>query len=120
MPTQALDAIDRKILSLLQRDGRMSLADLAQAVGLSPSPCLRPTVTSRGKPGGFARRAPWRKPAHGLRSRGSQWEGGDRDGEAAAIPLGAQRRTRLSPDGDARPTAGVGRDRIERTRYSLL
>lgn len=41
MPTQTLDAIDRKILSLLQRDGRMSLADLAQQVGLSPSPCLR-------------------------------------------------------------------------------
>ena len=36
-----LDALDRKILSLLQEDGRMSLADLAAKVGLSPSPCLR-------------------------------------------------------------------------------
>jgi Lrp/AsnC family leucine-responsive transcriptional regulator len=36
-----IDAIDRKILSLLQRDGRMSLADLSAKVGLSPSPCLR-------------------------------------------------------------------------------
>ena len=36
-----LDAIDRKILGLLQQDGRMSLAALAEKVGLSPSPCLR-------------------------------------------------------------------------------
>jgi DNA-binding Lrp family transcriptional regulator len=36
-----LDAIDRKILAALQRDGRMSLADLAEAVGLSASPCAR-------------------------------------------------------------------------------
>lgn len=41
MPIRALDPIDRKILATLQRDGRMSLADLAQQVGLSPSPCLR-------------------------------------------------------------------------------
>ena len=36
-----LDAIDRKILRYLQDDGRLSLADLAAKVGLSPSPCLR-------------------------------------------------------------------------------
>jgi Lrp/AsnC family leucine-responsive transcriptional regulator len=36
-----LDAIDRRILSGLQQDGRMSLADLADRVGLSPSPCAR-------------------------------------------------------------------------------
>ena len=42
MPGAAkLDAIDVKILRHLQADGRMSLADLAQKVGLSPSPCLR-------------------------------------------------------------------------------
>ena len=38
---QALDAIDRRILGLLQEDGRKSIADLAEQVGLSPSPCLR-------------------------------------------------------------------------------
>jgi Lrp/AsnC family leucine-responsive transcriptional regulator len=38
---QALDETDRRILSLLQEDGRISLADLAEKVGLSPSPCLR-------------------------------------------------------------------------------
>ncbi len=36
-----LDAIDRKILGLLQEDGRISLATLADKVGLSSSPCLR-------------------------------------------------------------------------------
>lgn len=37
----ALDAIDRHILRLLQRDGRIANNDLAREVGLSPSPCLR-------------------------------------------------------------------------------
>ncbi len=41
MPKKDLDATDRKILELLQADGRMSLAELAEKVGLSPSPCLR-------------------------------------------------------------------------------
>jgi len=41
MPNSPLDAIDRKILALLQQDGRMSVADLSEKVGLSPSPCLR-------------------------------------------------------------------------------
>jgi DNA-binding Lrp family transcriptional regulator len=35
------DRIDRRILALLQEDGRMANADLADAVGLSPSACLR-------------------------------------------------------------------------------
>ena len=41
MQTKALDDIDRKILAVLQTDGRISLADLSAKVGLSPSPCLR-------------------------------------------------------------------------------
>ncbi len=41
MPTHQLDDLDRKILQHLQADGRMSLADLAGKIGLSPSPCLR-------------------------------------------------------------------------------
>jgi len=36
-----LDAIDRKILVALQRDGRLTNQELAERVGLSPSPCLR-------------------------------------------------------------------------------
>jgi Lrp/AsnC family leucine-responsive transcriptional regulator len=38
---EPLDATDRKILAVLQQDGRISLADLAVRVALSPSPCLR-------------------------------------------------------------------------------
>jgi Lrp/AsnC family leucine-responsive transcriptional regulator len=36
-----LDAIDRRILRALQRDGRLQNVELAKQVGLSPSPCLR-------------------------------------------------------------------------------
>lgn len=35
-----LDRIDLKILSELQRNGRVTNVDLANAIGLSPSPCL--------------------------------------------------------------------------------
>ncbi len=41
MPKFELDDMDRKILRVLQGDGRVSNQDLAQRVGLSPSPCLR-------------------------------------------------------------------------------
>jgi Lrp/AsnC family transcriptional regulator, leucine-responsive regulatory protein len=36
-----IDAINHRILRELQRDGRISNLDLAAAVGLSPSACLR-------------------------------------------------------------------------------
>jgi DNA-binding Lrp family transcriptional regulator len=36
-----MDAIDRKILALLQVDGRTTITELAQAVSLSVSPCHR-------------------------------------------------------------------------------
>lgn len=36
-----LDSYDRKILAILQADGRVSNQDLADRIGLSPSPCLR-------------------------------------------------------------------------------
>ena len=36
-----LDDFDRRILQNFQNDGRMTLADLAERIGLSPSPCLR-------------------------------------------------------------------------------
>ncbi|WP_374299685.1 Lrp/AsnC family transcriptional regulator [Ferrovibrio sp.] len=41
MPSSDLDAFDHKILAALQRNGRLSNVDLAEEVGLSPSPCLR-------------------------------------------------------------------------------
>jgi Lrp/AsnC family leucine-responsive transcriptional regulator len=36
-----LDRYDRQILEILQHDGRISNQDLADRIGLSPSPCLR-------------------------------------------------------------------------------
>src|ERR1700760_1670104 len=41
IPMHALDAIDRKILSLLQSDSRMTMQELADQAGLSVSPCHR-------------------------------------------------------------------------------
>ncbi|WP_230980303.1 Lrp/AsnC family transcriptional regulator [Oryzicola mucosus] len=34
-----LDSVDRRILSVLRDDGRLTINDLAERVGLSPSPC---------------------------------------------------------------------------------
>ncbi len=41
MVSSKLDAIDLKLLSLLQEDGRMTNVDLSKAVGISAPPCLR-------------------------------------------------------------------------------
>ena len=36
-----IDGFDRRILEVLQQEGRISNQDLAERIGLSPSPCLR-------------------------------------------------------------------------------
>lgn len=41
MPRSKLDKIDRKILKLLQDNGRITNVDLAKSVGISAPPCLR-------------------------------------------------------------------------------
>src|ERR1700744_6105694 len=41
MPKCELDAIDRRIVTELQANARLSNIELADKVGLSPSPCLR-------------------------------------------------------------------------------
>lgn len=41
MEKNALDEMDRRILRTLQRNGRISVVDLADKVGLSPTPCAR-------------------------------------------------------------------------------
>ena len=41
MPKPTLDAIDTRIIATLQVDGRLSNHQLAERIGLSPSPCLR-------------------------------------------------------------------------------
>ncbi|MEN3291109.1 MAG: Lrp/AsnC family transcriptional regulator, leucine-responsive regulatory protein [Burkholderiales bacterium] len=37
---RTLDKLDRRILALLQEDGRMSMKDLGERVGLSITPCI--------------------------------------------------------------------------------
>lgn len=41
MPETKIDTIDRKILAILQQDAHTTMEKLAEAVGLSPSPCAR-------------------------------------------------------------------------------
>jgi Lrp/AsnC family leucine-responsive transcriptional regulator len=41
MPKSELDKTDRKILSILQTNGRLTNQEIAERVSLSPSPCLR-------------------------------------------------------------------------------
>ncbi len=41
MPIYDIDTIDRVILNILQKDGRIANVDLAERAGLSPSPCAR-------------------------------------------------------------------------------
>lgn len=36
-----IDKFDRQILEILQKEGRIANQDLAERIGLSPSPCLR-------------------------------------------------------------------------------
>ena len=45
MPKSRLDEFDRRILAELQRDGRLTNAELADRIGLSPTPCLRRVKT---------------------------------------------------------------------------
>ena len=39
MPMHELSKVDRRILALLQHDGRLSVAEIGRRVGLTPSPC---------------------------------------------------------------------------------
>ncbi|MBZ9719248.1 Lrp/AsnC family transcriptional regulator [Mesorhizobium sp. AD1-1] len=41
MPNPTLDAIDLKIIAALQKNAKATMNELAEAVGLSPSPCAR-------------------------------------------------------------------------------
>ena len=50
------DRFDVKILDALQRDGRLSVVDLAESIGLSPTPCARriKALESEGAIEGYA------------------------------------------------------------------
>ena len=41
MPIPSLDSIDLQILRILQEEGKLTNTELADRVGLSPTPCLR-------------------------------------------------------------------------------
>ncbi|WP_151447894.1 Lrp/AsnC family transcriptional regulator [Lacisediminimonas profundi] len=41
IPSEKLDRFDREILSILQEDATVSVAELGERVGLSPTPCWR-------------------------------------------------------------------------------
>lgn len=41
MPTAGMDQIDKKIIRALQSDGKITIGELAEKVGLSQSPCAR-------------------------------------------------------------------------------
>ncbi|MBM4362093.1 MAG: Lrp/AsnC family transcriptional regulator [Deltaproteobacteria bacterium] len=54
-PSAPLDDLDRRILEELQRDGGLSNLELAERIGLSPSPCSR-RVKALEESGVLARR----------------------------------------------------------------
>jgi len=68
MPTEPLDAIDQRILENLQKNGRLTNLELAERVGLSPSPCLRRLrrLEEEGIIVGYAARIDQRKIGLGL------------------------------------------------------
>jgi Lrp/AsnC family leucine-responsive transcriptional regulator len=43
-----IDRFDARILAALQRDGRLPVVELAEAIGLSPTPCARRIKTLEG------------------------------------------------------------------------
>lgn len=67
MPEE-LDAIDRAILEALQAEGRLTNVELARAVALSPSPCLRRVkrLEERGYIDGYSARLDRRRLGLGL------------------------------------------------------
>ncbi|GAB4098285.1 Lrp/AsnC family transcriptional regulator [Sinomonas halotolerans] len=78
-----MDAIDHRIIAELRKDGRLTNQDLADRVGLSPSPCLRRVrrLEAEGIISGYTARVDLRK--YGL-------------------PVAAYVRLRLSKHGDTR------------------
>jgi DNA-binding IclR family transcriptional regulator len=85
-----LDAIDAKILDLIQRDAALSVAEIAEKVGLSSSPCWR-RIKRMEEQGIIARRVESAHIGHRLvripQHAGFVWQ--TDAGELAALALGA-------------------------------
>ena len=73
----SLDAIDRRILDRLQKDGRLSNAELAERVGLSASPCWRrvKALEEAGVIKGYAAQVPPLVERHGDRRARAEGRG---------------------------------------------
>ena len=70
-PNRRLDAIDRKILTVLQDDASLSVAEIGDRVGLSSTPCWK-RIQRLEADGVILRRvAVWQRYARRRRSDGS-------------------------------------------------
>lgn len=66
MPSDSLDTIDRRLLAALQTDNRQTIADLCDAIGLTPQTCHRRLKRLR-ESGLILREAAIIDPRHGAR-----------------------------------------------------
>jgi Lrp/AsnC family leucine-responsive transcriptional regulator len=82
-----LDALDSRILAALQEDGRLSNVDLAERVGLSPSPCLRRVkrLEEKGYIAGYKARVDRRRLGLGMTIFVGVKVDGHRDANASAF-----------------------------------
>jgi Lrp/AsnC family leucine-responsive transcriptional regulator len=91
-----LDALDSKILAALQEDGRLSNVELADRVGLSPSPCLRRVkrLEEEGYIAGYKAKVDRRRLGLGM----TIFVGVKVDGHRDANAIAFQERVRMLPE----------------------
>ena len=96
MPKSDMDAIDRRIIVELQADARLTNVELADRIGLSPSPCLRRVkrLEREGYIEGY--RAALRRERVGLGF--SVFVGVKIDGHANAVALGFEKTIAALPE----------------------
>jgi len=89
----SLDALDSKILAALQEDGRLSNVELAERVGLSPSPCLRRVkrLEEEGYIAGYKAKVDRRRLGLGMTIFVGVKVDGHRDANARAFQEGVQK-----------------------------
>jgi len=93
-----MDSVDKKILAVLQDDGRLSVTELAERVGLSLSPCHR-RLRSLERSGAIS----------GYRA----------DLDAAALGLGFQALVFVTMQGADRPTVAAFEEAVGGVVYVL-
>lgn len=92
----SIDALDSKILAALQEDGRLSNVELADRVGLSPSPCLRRVkrLEEEGYIAGYKAKVDRRRLGLGM----TIFVGVKVDGHRDANAIAFQERVRMLPE----------------------